>query len=196
MTIDSVRSWLAVRPRCRQALVDLERPLTVTQAARILRLDRDSASYLLRSMYRQGLVRCLNSGARTHRVYGLTRLGRKLQAWLREIQHLPQRTVPDCDWSLFGLVCSRHRAAVLLALDAPLRVTEVRRHARRQDPDLRMSSNNTGDVLRFFLLKGLVERIERPKSPFPHYQLTDLGRYLRRLLLDAREAARAPVAAA
>lgn len=188
MTIDALPSWLATRPRCRQALVDLARPLTVTQTARLLGIERDTASYLLRSMQRQGLVRCLNEGARTHRVYGLTAVGKRLQDWLRGIQDLPRRDAPEGEWDLFGLVCSRHRAAVLLALDAPLRVAEVRRRALRSDPGLRMSANNAGDVLRCFVRQGIAERVPRPKSAFPCYQLTERGRHLRRLLLDARAA--------
>lgn len=186
MTDNAARTWIATRPRCRRLLVKLARPLTVTQIAHLLATDRDAASYLIRSMYRQRLVRCLNTTARTHRVYGLTRLGRRLQRWLREIQHLPPPTVPECDWRLFGLVCSRHRAAVLLALDAPLRVTEVRRRIRRSNSDLRISTNNVGDVLRWFLREGLVERVQLQRNPFPHYQLTDRGRHLRQLLCETR----------
>jgi hypothetical protein len=92
---------------------------------------------------------------------------------------------PNLDWQLYGEVCFSHRAAVLKTLTQPMQPAHIKRRARFQDPTIRMSANNVRDVIRFLRSKRIVQPVELRKKAHPRYQLTDTGRQIQRLLLQA-----------
>ena len=91
--------------------------------------------------------------------------------------------LPDVDWALYGWLCFSHRRAVVRALDEPLNPADIKRKARFQNPDLRMSANNVRDVIKLLRMKGVVVLILDRKRAHPRYELTRLGRKLRSVIL-------------
>ena len=52
-------------------------------------------------------------------------------------------------------VCFSHRAAVIQALDRAMQPAAIKRKAKSQNPDLKMSANNVRDVIKLFLQRGI-----------------------------------------
>lgn len=152
----------------------------------------DTCSLVLKKLAGSGLVTCLNGRARRSRLYWLTQPGKECQSRLQQEQGLGvlRNDIPIVDWELYGWVCFRHRAAVLTTLREPMQPSQIKRVARSQNPELKMSANNVRDVIRLFMKRGIVERVpERKKRSHPQYQVTEKGHKLRVLLLRANEGA-------
>ncbi len=92
---------------------------------------------------------------------------------------------PAIDWEVYGWICFSQRAAILKALDRPLQPTDIKRRARMRDERLRMSANNVREIVPQLLRRGLVRPIYERKKAHPRYELTDLGRVCRELLIRA-----------
>lgn len=171
--------------------------MTATQLSGLTGLSLGACGDVLLelSVHRHRLVRCLNPTARRSRLYWLTSQGQRCQRCLcRRMGLRPlQPHLPQVDWDLYGWVCYRHRAAVLRALTLPIHGAAVRRKAVGHDPELRMSANNTRDVLGLFVQKGIAlkrppqsggrMRTRRGRPRYPRYELTELGQQLQALLL-------------
>jgi len=149
--------WVTQSKRWTTILAGLEQPSTAKQISQRTEISLDCCSYVLAEMVRAGLVQCLNPQARQGRLYWLTERGKQNQRRLRRILRWPRlnHDLPVVDWSLYGWICFRHRAAVIQALSEPMQPATIRRKARSQNPGLRMSANNVRDVIRLFLGRGI-----------------------------------------
>lgn len=163
-------------------------PLTASQCAGRTELTLDCCKSALRQLAQRRLAGCLNEPARSGRVYGLTRVGVHCQRQVRRALQRPDIPYeqPSADWTLYGWLCFRHRAAVLRGLGEPGSASLIRRRAREHAPGLRISANNVRDVLRHFLARGIA-RLERTEGRRRTYSLTSNGQLLRTLLIRAEE---------
>lgn len=162
----------------------LDQPLTSRQLAERLGTTPAAASFLLWSLMAKGVTCCLNPDATANRLHWLTDLGVECQTRMRGADGRPtvNPILPDLPWSLYGELLFRHRAAVVLALNGPVRACEIRRRAISRDPGLRMSANNTRDVMRFLVDRGVAKPATVPELRYPHFALTELGLQLRQLI--------------
>ena len=179
--------WL-LQGNHRQAVVaHLFQPSTARQLAHLLGVGTDACMKALWGLTIYELVRCLNPAAPASRLYWLTAMGVQCQRRLRQELGLPpfRHDLPRIDWSLYGSVCFSHRAAIIKALTEPLQPATIKRRALQRDPQLRMSANNVRDVIRLFQKRDVVRPIHFRGHKHIRYELTDLGRELRNLLLRA-----------
>lgn len=182
-----VYAWLTASERRQEVIVALTQPLTGRQVAKRLGRSGDQCSVYLRDLARHGLVRCLNPKARRSRLYWLTRKGVYCRGELRQLYNQPHRghKCPSVNWKLLGWVCFTHRRAVIKALNRPLQPPAIKRRARLENPELRMSANNVREVIKLFLARGIVRPVKIPRQRYLHYELTEDGRRLRELVIDA-----------
>ena len=89
------------------------------------------------------------------------------------------------DWNLYGKVCYRQREAVLRALVRAMQPIEIKRRAKSQNSQLKMSANNARDVIQYFLDEGIVRKLEIGGRTYPLYEPTEVGRKFQFLLLQA-----------
>ena len=182
--------WLSQGEIRRQILTHLKQPSTPKQLAMQHSLSLDSCCSLLWELGVYGLLTCLNPPARRSRVYWLTPLGVSCQRTLRLQQGLPPRKqdFPEVDWDLYGWVCFTHRSAIIRAMHGGntggggMQPSAIRRRACQQNASLRMSANNTRDVMRLFLAKGIVCPVRIRKKKYLRYELTETGKQLQALL--------------
>ncbi len=181
--------WVAQSGRRQRVLHTMVQPLTATQCAERTSFTLDASKAVLRQFARRGLADCLNGLARCSRVYGLTPAGIVVQGRTREANewsHMAYES-PRVDWSLYGWVCFRHRAAVLRGLGEPGTASMIKRRARDQRPTIRISVSNIRGVLRQFLGRGIA-RVESAPGNRRVYSLTPTGYLLRGLILRAEGA--------
>ena len=62
----------------------------------------------------------------------------------------------------------------------------IKRKALFHNSELRMSANNVRDLMKHLLEKKIVRRIKMKKKAHPRYELTDLGKVFRELLLETK----------
>ncbi len=162
----------------------LTQPMTATQLSRRAGLNHDACRRILGELAGHGILSCLNPDARRSRVYWFTQLG------LASIKRLANHSLSeDIDystihWNLYGWVCYRHRAAVLKTMTEPMQPATIKRKARSRDPTLRMSANNTRDIMRLFRERGIVQPVYLRKKAHARYELTETGKTLQRLLIQ------------
>lgn len=167
----------------RAAVVEhLDQPLTATQLAQRCRLSRSACSRLLSALLNNGLAVCLNPSARRSRVYELTEEGFRLR---RAGQRGSIAGVSAAEAALFGWLCFRHRAGVLLVMGRHMQPPEIKRRAQARDPSLRISAGNVRAVLKLLVDRGIALRIIDGASERPLYGLTPLGRQMQARLLTA-----------
>ena len=173
--------------RRQELLVALMQPMTGKQLARKTRAPLDFCSLSLSKLVIHKLAVCLNPEARRSRLYWLTEAGKACQRQLREWRDLPplKHDFPNVDWKLYGWTCYSHRAAIIKTLDKPMQSASIKRKAKNQDNNLRMSANNVRDVMKLLLKKGIVRTIKIKKKAHPRHELTDLGKNMRTLLIRA-----------
>lgn len=178
-------------------MTGLAQPTTALQLARREGVTLDRAGYLFWELACRHLVDCLNATARKSRLYWLTEMGCRCQTRLRKTLHFSPVTheLPPVDWFLYGWLCFRHRAAIVAAMNEPLQPATIKRRARQRDQTLRMSANNVRDVMKLFLRRGVVRKVNLPREHHPRYQLTRAGRTFRALLLNAGTGVGVPVGA-
>ena len=181
--------WVVRSKRRLRVLVTVTQPMTVAQVARRTAMNLNGSCETIRELRDSGHVECLNPDATTGRVYWLTSRGTKIQRLLykeRDVR-MPNRSFPEVDWRLYGRVCSTHRSIVVRTLNEPMQPARIKRRAYSRDPSIRMSANNTRDVIRFLLKYGVVKRVYRKKAAHPLYQLTTPGLQYQMLLRRARQ---------
>ena len=162
----------------------MDQPLTARQLSRKTGLSFDICRDVIPQLAAHGLVRCLNDSARRGRLYWLTKLGKSVQ---QKLSHglgraPPQHHVPAIDWHLYGRVCFSHRSAIIKALVEPMQPATIKRKAYARDPFLRMSANNTRDVMRLFVACGIARPVRFHKKSHLRYELTDVGLQIQELL--------------
>lgn len=187
MQSEEVYHWLLESGRRTTILGQFDQPLTVKQISRRTSLKPRICSHVLWEMVTYQLVRCLNGRAQRSRLYWLTDRGLTCQHRLRKDRGLApfQHGFPVVDWETYGWICHRHREAVIRALIEPMQPAAIKRRARIHNPLLRMSANNTRDIVRLYLQRGLVQPVPVRGRAYRRYELTDTGRDLRTLLIGA-----------
>jgi len=181
--------WVSDDPQ-KKIFLRIQQPVTATQLSRQMGLSSSQCSYVLERLSKHGLARCINPSARRSRLYWLTRLGK---AWQRRLRHLDRlrpitHDCPDFDWQLYGEICFNHRAAVVRVLSESMQPAQIKRKALFRNSKIRISANNVRDVIRFLQAKGIVEPVVFRKRVHPLYRLTDVGKQMQRLLLQAEVA--------
>ena len=187
MQFNKAYYWLNQGERRQLLLVKLKQPMTAKQLARKTAMSLDCCSYTLWELSVYEMVYCLNQQAIRSRLYWLTNLGKACQRKLREAQALLpfDYDLPCIDWDLYGWVCFSHRAAVIRAIDRPMQPAAIKRKAKSQNPNLKMSANNVRDVIKLFLQRGVVRPVKIKRKAHPRYELTEIGRQLQQLLSQA-----------
>lgn len=185
-----VNQWLSEKDAYRKVLGSFSQPLTARQISKKTGIPAYTCSYVIARFVDFGVLVCLNSGAQSSRLYGLTESGHR---YLRKLHSNQNRVytkpiLPDIDWSLYGFVCFGHRSAVLKALAHPMQPSEIKRLFRLQGSSIRISANNIRDIIRLFTAKEIVRPVKIRKKAHLRYELTDLGTKLRRLLMQAEAA--------
>ena len=180
--------WLAQSERRKLILSSFSQPLTATHVARRTGISRDSCLHHIWSLKLRRILRCLNPNTRFSRLYWLTKLGNACQRRHRAIRGLdpPSYRLPDVPWDVYSSVCYRHRAAVIEAIRGQVQAAAVKRRAVARDPLLRMSANNVRDVMKHLLAAELVLKVQMKRKRHPRYELTELGRAFRELLIGVR----------
>lgn len=176
--------WLIQSSRRQRVLREVIQPLTATQLAKRLQMQRDVCSVLLKELALYDLVRCYNPTAQRNRIYWITDAGHVCQRKLQADQGAPhhQFDFPVVDWSRYGQVCFRHRSAIVRALIDPMQPAAIKRRARARDTSLRMSANNVRDALRDLREYDVVRPVRVKGAAHTHYELTDLGKCCQFLL--------------
>ena len=187
MQLSEAYQYLHQSERRRKIMLALKQPLTARQLSRRTGMSLDACSRVLNELSVYDLVRCMNPDARQSRVYWLTAQGEKTLIKLQTKLGYPhiKLEIPSIDWDLFGWVCYRHRRAVLLAITEPIQPSAIKRKARSRNLQLSMSANNVRDVIRLFKEKGVVRPVQVGRKAHLRYELTNLGRKLRELLIQA-----------
>ena len=163
--------------------------MTASQLARKLDSERDRCSYLLRRFASLGLVTCITSLLRRNRLFWPTRIGRDYQEELALRYGRPamEHDFPIINWKLYAQVCFSQRAAVVKHLTHPMQPAQIRREAVSKNPNLKLSANNVRDVIRFLRSDDLVAVVGKTPSGHPLYNLTQQGKRMQRLLLQAEQ---------
>ncbi len=188
MQNSNVHKWLTEKEDRRKILITLDQPLTAGQISKRVGIPLDSCSHILRKMKKRNLTSCMNPKSRNSRLYGLTRKGQVYRNQLNKKIGIPMKKYnsPDIDWQLYGWVCFDHRAAVIKALNEPMRASEIKKVLRLHKPNINISANNIRDIIRLFAAKNIVEPVKVKKMAYPRYQLTDIGIQLKKLLTNAQ----------
>ena len=172
----------------REILLAFNQPLTTKQVAGKTGIPEDICGYLIAKFAKNGLAACLNPIAGNSRLYWLTDLGKKRQKDMCGKLNLPCREydLPNIDWQLYGWICFNHRSAVIKTLTEPMQPSKIKQILRIQKPNIKISANNIRDIIRLFLTKGIVRPVKIKKKAHLRYELTDLGRTLRHLLINSK----------
>ena len=163
-------------------------PLTAKQVAGKAGIPEDTCSYLIAKFAKNGLTTCLNPVASNSRLYWLTELGKKCQKDLCSKLNLPytEYDLQNIDWKLYGWVCFNHRSAIIKTLTEPMQPSKIKQILRIQKPYIKISANNIRDVIRLLLAKKIVQPVKIKKKAHPRYELTDLGKTFRQLLINSK----------
>lgn len=180
--------WAERSEKRKLVLLNLKQPMTALQLSKKTGFSTDQCSSLLGQLSLCGLTKCLNPYAKRSRLYWLTPVGILCQKKLAKDKMLPDiaKDLPDIDWELYGWVCYNHRAAIIKALTEPMQPATIKRRARQQSPELKMSANNVRDVIRLFLQKEVVKPVKIRKKAHLRYELTEPGKQLQQLLAQAK----------
>lgn len=180
-------SWILASANRHRILVSIFQPMTARQIAGHARLARTQCSHGLSQLSAQKLLCCLTPSANASRLYWLTQTGIECQARVNRNLMLPtvKHEFLELDWEIYGMMCFRHRHAVLRAMRDPMQPVHIKRRALYENPGIRMSANNVRDVLRFLKSKCVVQPVRMKKRRHLHYELTESGKAMRKLLLRA-----------
>jgi len=189
MRFSEAYDWIVKSERRQRILLALTQPMTAKQLSYRTGLSLDTCSYILWELSVYELVKCLNPRARRSRLYWCSEFGKRCQEWLFQAKSLtsPKYDFPTVDWDLYGSVCFSHREAVIKTLgQCPLQPADIKRKAKAQFPNLRMSANNVRDVIRYFEASGIVRKVWERRKAHPTYELTEEGDKMRELLRRLR----------
>ena len=188
MEVNEAYYWLVQSERRKKILVDFNQPLTASYISRLTNITLDSCLHLMWGLTLYNIIYCLNNDTRNNRLYWLTELGKECQRKLRKTLSLRPliHCFPNIPWNLFSSVCYSHRSSVIKAMRVPMQAASIKRKAFSQNPNLRMSANNVRDVIRWLLKKNLVRKILVKRKSHPRYELTDLGKEFKELLVGVK----------
>jgi len=183
MQTSKIQKWIQKEERQKKLLTVLSQPLTAKQINQKTGIPAEICSYIVNKYVGLGVMICMNPEAQNSRVYGLTEFG--IQCRKHCIPDSPEYCSANIDWSIYGWICYNQRLVILRMLTEPMQPSELRRKIRKKLPQAKISANNTRDIVRLFLEKGIVKKQFVRKKAHPRYQLTDLGTKLQSLLITA-----------
>jgi DNA-binding HxlR family transcriptional regulator len=182
-TSKEVYKWIQKEESRKQILTMIGVPLTAKQISKKTGIPAEICSYIVGNFVNRGILICLNPEAQNSRVFGLSEFG--IQCQQHCIPDGPEYRSIDIDWSIYGWICYNHRSTVLRMLTDPMQPSEIRRKIKKKLPQAKISANNTRDVIRLFLEKGIVQKVSVRKKAHPQYELTEFGTKLQSLLIKA-----------
>ena len=158
--------------------------MTAIQLAGMLNIKPFTVMSSLRQLTKHGLMMCLTPDERQSRIYWLTQFGERVQRELRQSEELKPliHDVPELDWTRYTSVCFSHRAVIVCVLTQPLTPVDIKRHARRRYPWIRMSTNNVRDAVKLLRQRNIIEPVISARERYPRYVLTQACREFPRLL--------------
>lgn len=179
--------WI-LRSEVRKTIVcTMTQPLTAIQLAGKTGMKAHTCMSALRELGHRDFLTCLNPKARQNRLYWLKPRGKQVQRALWDYEGRPpkEHDFPSVDWTLYGWLCFRHRAAIVRNLGEPMQPALIRRKARSREPGLRMSGNNVRDAIREMYQTGIVQRVSVRKKAHARYVLAPVLEPCQRLLRQA-----------
>jgi predicted transcriptional regulator len=165
----------------------ITQPLTCTQLAYRTKIRVRSCSQALIELENLGVVYCLTPDAPSSRLYYLTETGKECQKQWYQINGLkpPEHDYPKIDWNRYQSLCYKHRSLVIQLLTEPIQPAVLRRKARINHPEIKMSSNNARNVMYFLRTQGYVNIVRIRGKEHLRYELNEEGQEFQRLLLKA-----------
>ena len=190
MQTSNVYEWIKKEESRRKILMTIKQPLTGKQIGRRTGIPIDTCSYVVAKLVAKGLLTCLNSKARNSRLYWLTDLSIQCRKRLHQDLGMAyeEYDLPGIDWSLYGWMCFSHRSIVMKTLTIPMQPSEIKRMIRKKKTGMKISANNIRDVVKLLLEKQIVQKVYVRKKAHPKYELTDLGKQFRELLMQSEMA--------
>jgi DNA-binding MarR family transcriptional regulator len=184
-----VYQWLNARNEFKSVVLSLNQPSVSRQISKKTGIPAHTCSYVIAKLENSGVLICLNSGARSSRLYWLTETGHHyLQTlYTRQNRTYNKPLLPAIDWTLYGWACFSHRSAIIKSLTHPMQPSEIKRLFRLQRTHIRIRANNIRDVVRLLLAKGIVRPVKIRNKAHLRYELTETGIKLRQLLVSADE---------
>jgi len=175
-------------PNDRKFLLTFNQPLTAKQVSGKTGIPEDICGNLMGKFAKNSLITCLNPAAGNSRLYWLAELGKRYQMELCSQLNLPytEYILPNIDWQLYGGVCFKHRSAVIITLTEPMQPAKIKQILRIQKPNIKISANNIRDVIKWLLANKIVQPVKIRKKAHLRYELTDLGRILKQLLINSK----------
>jgi len=155
----------------------MNKPSTPTEIMRKMNLNRNSnLSTMLRQLCKLKYMRCINSGSRTGRIYGLAHKGLKIRRQLFTNAKFTPYIEPKLNWSLYSwIVSGKQKKAILRGIKQPLTLKYIKENA--QNYNSRISRMNCHDILQLFVRKRIARRTM--KNDRIIYSLTKTGESLR-----------------
>ncbi|MBI9019030.1 MAG: hypothetical protein JEZ07_17400 [Phycisphaerae bacterium] len=180
--------WIKSNENRKNTLLLIKLPLTATQISLKLNLKPYICGNILKDFTIRHITHCLNSNAKSNKLYYLTPLGKQLQKHLcQEFQKdINDYTLPDTDWDLYGWLCFNHRSSIANIITEPMQPSEIKRLLRHRNPNLRINANNIRDIIKLFEKRDIVEKVKIKKKIHPRYKLTKKGKQLQELLLKQK----------
>jgi DNA-binding transcriptional regulator GbsR (MarR family) len=174
-------------------LCSLKQPMTAKQLSKITNLSINQCSSAVYELAKSGLTECKNPAQRRSRIFFLTERGKI--ALINNNGHTPQLCNFPSDeqlWSNYGFICFSHRSAIIKTLPSknctaikPMNAATIKRRAKFNNSELRMSANNVRDALKDLVARGIVNKSYARRDRYPHYYLSDSGEYFKKLLSKA-----------
>ena len=187
MQTGKVYEWINEKESRRKILMTMKQPLTGKQIGKRTGIPMDTCSYVVAKLVDKGLLICINQEARSSRLYWFTDLGAKCCRMLHQDLGLlyEEYDLSGIDWSLYGWICFSHRSIVVKTLVVPMQPSEIKRAIRKRNVNAKISANNIRDIMRLLLNKGIVQQIFYRKKAHPRYELTELGKQFREILIQS-----------
>jgi predicted transcriptional regulator len=172
----------------RKILLAFNQPLTAKQVSGKTGIPEDTCGNLMGKFTKNSLITCLNPAAGNSRLYWLTEPGKKCQKDICRKLNLPyaEYSLPNIDWELYGWICFKHRSAVIITLTEPMQPSKIKQILRIQKPNVKISANNVRDVIKWLLANKIVQPVKIRKKTHLRYELTDLGKTFRQLLISSK----------
>lgn len=172
----------ALSKRQKAVLEVMSKPKNPAEIRGQIGLSRaNNISSTLKQLIDLNLIRCLNSKAKTGKLYGLTKRGENLRKILLKEKSMPfNYAEPHLNWPLYGwVICGRQKRAILKALSAPMSLRYIKDKAHNYNP--RISRENANDILQLFVKKEIA--LKQRQGVRVIFTLTKQGEKIRNQLL-------------
>lgn len=182
-------AWLRKEGLREKIFCSIRQPLTATQLAKRLNIEKRVVSHHFRILSKYQLLTCLNPESSKGRLYWFSELGTRCHKKVMQSKARSRVSyeLPEIDWILYASTCFEHRSPIIKAMEVPVSVSDIRRILVRRYSRIRISVNNIHDILQVFEAKGLVKRVLIRKRKRARYVLTETGEKFRELHVEAEK---------